>query len=139
MVDISLTMLFKSTRGSRCILHPRSRWKPHAAVWVEAPPVLCLALWNALIKMGTSKVGGMVILSMVEVPIGLLLMDIPRRAEAKDGQILIAQLVAVAVEETTPLEEVGERGPGRHRIQPTNLGTGARADEEVADAHAEGP
>jgi drug/metabolite transporter (DMT)-like permease len=29
------------------------------------------ALWNALIKMGTSKVGGMVILSMVEVPIGL--------------------------------------------------------------------
>jgi class 3 adenylate cyclase/putative methionine-R-sulfoxide reductase with GAF domain len=29
-------------------------------------------------------------------------------AEAKDGQILIAQLVAVAVEETTPLEEVGE-------------------------------
>jgi drug/metabolite transporter (DMT)-like permease len=29
------------------------------------------ALWNALIKMGTSKVGGMVILSIVEVPIGL--------------------------------------------------------------------
>ena len=29
------------------------------------------ALWNALIKLGTSKVGGMVILSMVEVPIGL--------------------------------------------------------------------
>jgi adenylate cyclase len=29
-------------------------------------------------------------------------------AEAKDGQILIAQLVAVAVEETTPLEAVGE-------------------------------
>lgn len=29
------------------------------------------ALWNALIKMGTSKVGGMVILSVVEVPIGL--------------------------------------------------------------------
>ncbi len=29
-------------------------------------------------------------------------------AEAKDGQILLAQLVAVAVEETTPLEEVGE-------------------------------
>jgi adenylate cyclase len=29
-------------------------------------------------------------------------------AEAKDGQILIAQRVAVAVEETTPLEEVGE-------------------------------
>src|SRR5499425_834470 len=29
-------------------------------------------------------------------------------AEAKDGQILVAQLVAVAVEETTPLEEVGE-------------------------------
>jgi class 3 adenylate cyclase/putative methionine-R-sulfoxide reductase with GAF domain len=29
-------------------------------------------------------------------------------AEAKDRQILIAQLVAVAVEETTPLEEVGE-------------------------------
>ena len=30
------------------------------------------ALWNALIKLGTSKVGGMVILSIVEVPIGLL-------------------------------------------------------------------
>ncbi len=29
------------------------------------------ALWNALIKTGTSKVGGMVILSIVEVPIGL--------------------------------------------------------------------
>jgi class 3 adenylate cyclase len=29
-------------------------------------------------------------------------------AEAKDGQILLAQLVATAVEETTPLEEVGE-------------------------------
>ncbi len=29
------------------------------------------ALWNALIKFGTSKVGGMVILSIVEVPIGL--------------------------------------------------------------------
>ena len=29
-------------------------------------------------------------------------------AEAKDGQILVAQPVAVAVEETTPLEEVGE-------------------------------
>jgi adenylate cyclase len=29
-------------------------------------------------------------------------------AEAKDGQILLAQRVAVAVEETTPLEEVGE-------------------------------
>ena len=29
-------------------------------------------------------------------------------AEAKDGQILIAQRVAVAVEEGTPLEEVGE-------------------------------
>jgi adenylate cyclase len=29
-------------------------------------------------------------------------------AEAKDGQILIGQRVAVAVEETTPLEEVGE-------------------------------
>ena len=29
------------------------------------------ALWNALIKLGTSKVGGMVILSIVEVPIGL--------------------------------------------------------------------
>ena len=29
------------------------------------------ALWNALIKVGTSKVGGMVILSLVEIPIGL--------------------------------------------------------------------
>jgi adenylate cyclase len=29
-------------------------------------------------------------------------------AEAKDGQILLAQRVAVAVEETTPLEEVGQ-------------------------------
>jgi adenylate cyclase len=29
-------------------------------------------------------------------------------AEAKDGQIVIAQRVAVAVEETTPLEELGE-------------------------------
>ena len=29
-------------------------------------------------------------------------------AEAKDGQILIAQRVAVAVEETTPLEQIGE-------------------------------
>lgn len=29
------------------------------------------ALWNALIKLGTSKVGGMVILSLVEIPIGL--------------------------------------------------------------------
>ncbi|EEW24464.1 DMT family transporter [Rhodobacter ferrooxidans] len=29
------------------------------------------ALWNALIKLGTSKVGGMVILSIAEVPIGL--------------------------------------------------------------------
>jgi drug/metabolite transporter (DMT)-like permease len=29
------------------------------------------ALWNALIKLGTSKIGGMVILSIVEVPIGL--------------------------------------------------------------------
>jgi drug/metabolite transporter (DMT)-like permease len=30
------------------------------------------ALWNALIKTGTSKVGGMVILSIAEVPIGLV-------------------------------------------------------------------
>src|SRR5258705_11642892 len=29
-------------------------------------------------------------------------------AEAKDGQILLAQRVAVAVEATTPVEEVGE-------------------------------
>ena len=29
-------------------------------------------------------------------------------AEAKDGQILVAQRVAVAVEETTQLEQVGE-------------------------------
>ena len=29
------------------------------------------ALWNALIKLGTSKVGGMVVLSIAEVPIGL--------------------------------------------------------------------
>src|SRR5207248_6846619 len=29
-------------------------------------------------------------------------------AEAKDGQILVAQSVAVTVEDTTPLEEVGE-------------------------------
>jgi class 3 adenylate cyclase len=29
-------------------------------------------------------------------------------AEAKDGQILVSQRIAVAVEETTPLEEVGE-------------------------------
>jgi adenylate cyclase len=29
-------------------------------------------------------------------------------AEAKDGQILIAQRVAVVIEETTPLEEIGE-------------------------------
>ena len=29
-------------------------------------------------------------------------------AEAKDGQILIAQRVAVAVEKMTPLEEIGE-------------------------------
>ena len=29
------------------------------------------ALWNALIKVGTSKAGGMVILSIAEVPIGL--------------------------------------------------------------------
>lgn len=29
------------------------------------------ALWNALIKIGTSKVGGMVILSLTEIPIGL--------------------------------------------------------------------
>ncbi len=29
------------------------------------------ALWNALIKLGTSKVGGMVILSLAEIPIGL--------------------------------------------------------------------
>lgn len=29
------------------------------------------AIWNALIKMGTSKVGTMVILSVVEIPIGL--------------------------------------------------------------------
>lgn len=31
------------------------------------------ALWNALIKVGTSKIGGMMILSLVEVPIGLLI------------------------------------------------------------------
>jgi drug/metabolite transporter (DMT)-like permease len=30
------------------------------------------ALWNALIKVGTSRVGGMVILSIAEVPIGLI-------------------------------------------------------------------
>lgn len=29
------------------------------------------ALWNALIKIGTSKIGGMIILSITEVPIGL--------------------------------------------------------------------
>ena len=29
------------------------------------------ALWNALIKVGSSKVGGMVILSITEIPIGL--------------------------------------------------------------------
>lgn len=34
------------------------------------------ALWNALIKLGTSKVGGMVILSIVEVPIGLAVISV---------------------------------------------------------------
>lgn len=34
------------------------------------------ALWNALIKLGTSKVGGMVILSIVEVPIGLVVIAV---------------------------------------------------------------
>lgn len=34
------------------------------------------ALWNALIKMGTSKVGGMVILSIIEVPIGLAVISV---------------------------------------------------------------
>ena len=34
------------------------------------------ALWNALIKLGTSKVGGMVILSIVEIPIGLIVVSI---------------------------------------------------------------
>jgi drug/metabolite transporter (DMT)-like permease len=34
------------------------------------------ALWNALIKLGTSKVGGMVILSIVEVPIGLAVVSV---------------------------------------------------------------
>ncbi|MGB8812159.1 MAG: DMT family transporter [Paracoccaceae bacterium] len=29
------------------------------------------ALWNALIKLGTSKIGGMVVLSLAEIPIGL--------------------------------------------------------------------
>jgi drug/metabolite transporter (DMT)-like permease len=36
------------------------------------------ALWNALIKLGTSKVGGMVILSIVEVPIGLAVIAFAR-------------------------------------------------------------
>ena len=36
------------------------------------------ALWNALIKVGTSKVGGMVILSIVEVPIGLTVVMLSR-------------------------------------------------------------
>jgi len=34
------------------------------------------ALWNALIKVGTSRVGGMVILSIAEVPIGLAVVAI---------------------------------------------------------------
>jgi len=34
------------------------------------------ALWNALIKLGTSKVGTMVILSVVEVPIGLIVVAV---------------------------------------------------------------
>lgn len=36
------------------------------------------ALWNALIKLGTSKVGGMVILSIVEVPIGLAVVAVSK-------------------------------------------------------------
>jgi drug/metabolite transporter (DMT)-like permease len=34
------------------------------------------ALWNALIKLGTSKVGTMVILSVIEVPIGLAVLSV---------------------------------------------------------------
>lgn len=29
------------------------------------------ALWNAMIKIGSSKVGGMMVLSIAEIPIGL--------------------------------------------------------------------
>ena len=44
-----------------------------------------------------------------EVPIGTVCNLAARLcAEAKDGQILLAQPVAIAVEETIPVEEVGE-------------------------------
>ncbi|MEH7828320.1 DMT family transporter [Gemmobacter denitrificans] len=42
------------------------------------------ALWNALIKLGTSKVGAMVILSVAEVPIGLII-ALPRPAIAPEA------------------------------------------------------
>lgn len=42
------------------------------------------ALWNALIKLGTSKVGAMVILSVAEVPIGLAI-ALPRPAIAAEA------------------------------------------------------
>jgi drug/metabolite transporter (DMT)-like permease len=42
------------------------------------------ALWNALIKLGTSKIGAMVILSIAEVPIGLAI-GLPRPAIAPEA------------------------------------------------------
>lgn len=42
------------------------------------------ALWNALIKLGTSKIGAMVILSVAEVPIGLAI-ALPRPAIAPEA------------------------------------------------------
>jgi drug/metabolite transporter (DMT)-like permease len=41
------------------------------------------ALWNALIKLGTSKIGGMMILSVAEVPIGLAVVATRPMPEAK--------------------------------------------------------
>jgi len=42
------------------------------------------ALWNALIKLGTSKIGAMVILSVAEIPIGLAI-ALPRPAIAAEA------------------------------------------------------
>ena len=60
-------------------------------------------------------------------------------AEAKDGQILLAQSVAVAVEDTTPLEEVGEltlKGLAQPVVAYNVLAAGNQASFRVIEGGA---
>ena len=66
------------------------------------------ALWNALIKLGTSRLGGMVILSVAEVPIGLAvaLSSGPIEAAMRPSSQKAGLLVAGGAKSASPIGSI---------------------------------